>query len=97
MVAKQTEIPGAERAAIPEIEALAGDYRELRDERMALGKREGEAKGKLLRAMLEAKQKAYRCADGQLVELHDGEVTVTVRTQGGKGRPKKKGDGGEAE
>lgn len=93
---EQTEIPGAERPQIPAIERLAATYREHRDERMACAKAEGEAKGKLLAAMLDHGQKAYRCVDGQVVELHESELTVTVRGEAGKGRPKKRKNG-EAE
>lgn len=49
--AKQTNLPGLDMAVDPQIEAAAESYREFRDERCALNKKESEAKQTLIHLM----------------------------------------------
>ena len=49
--AKQMKIPGTERKSIPEIEKAADKYRSVRDERMALTKKEAIEQTNLVNIM----------------------------------------------
>lgn len=65
---RQTQIPGTERASIPEIDEAAEEYRLVRDERMALSTKEAEAKKKLVATMQSHNQSAYRYDDQDGIE-----------------------------
>lgn len=69
--AKQTAIPGTKPKRDKKLEALAEDYEEKRDERMAWGKKEIAAKTALINH-LEAKG---------ITTYNDGELEVTVTTK----------------
>jgi hypothetical protein len=60
---KQMTIPGTERKEIPEIEAAAEAYREVRDERAELSKQERLKKLELLALMRAHKCTLYRYSD----------------------------------
>jgi len=60
---KQMTIPGTERKEIPEIEAAAEAYREVRDERCELSKQERLKKLELLALMRAHKCTLYRYSD----------------------------------
>lgn len=81
---KQLAIAGTERTANKKVEAAAEAYVEVRDERMALTKKEVEARDKLLAAMEEAKLTEYvdEAADPPLtVEVVEGAKKVKVRRE----------------
>jgi hypothetical protein len=67
-MAKQTEIPGTERPSNPEVEEAAEEYRALRDERMHLQEKEGQAKAALLDRLKAHNLTSYRYADSDGVE-----------------------------
>lgn len=60
---KQAEIPGTTPKRNAKIDALAEEYQEIKEKRMALTTKEVEAKAKLVAAMDEAKLKAYKNDD----------------------------------
>jgi len=70
--AKQDELPGMERRDVPEIEQAADSYRQIRDERCALSKRESEAKAALIQVM-KNKGRAYYSYNGLIVQLSNQE------------------------
>lgn len=79
---KQTVIPGTERQGNKKVATAAEKYVEIRDERMALTRREVEARDALLSAMREAGLSTYvdEDADPQLeVVIVPGEEKVKVR------------------
>jgi hypothetical protein len=65
---RQKRLPSMDDPEIEGLHALAEDYAELRDQRMAVGKQEVELKGKLLDLMKAHKKEHYH---------HDG-IDVTV-------------------
>ncbi len=72
---KTTPLPGMERKGIKEIEQAADEYAELRDERMAILKKEVEAKTQLINLMKKNNQAVYEFEeDGEL-------VTVTLKSE----------------
>lgn len=72
---KTGSLPGMERKAIKEIEKLADEYAELRDDRMAVLKNEVDAKAKLIDAMHRNGVNTYEFED-------DGEtVTVELKSE----------------
>jgi hypothetical protein len=81
---KQTQIPGTERnERNPAIESAAADYVEVRDERMALTKKEVAAREVLRAAMKQAGITIYEC-DGEdftveLIPAQEEKVKVTRR------------------
>jgi len=85
---KQMQIPGTERKEVPEIETAAEAYREVRDERAALSKRESMKRMELLAIMRAHGVKLYRYLDNEGLELEvivDDEPTVRVRKTGEEG------------
>lgn len=78
---RQARLPGTEDAAIESLEALAEEYAEARDERMAIGERESDLKQKLLTEMH---------ANGKTKYLHAGvEIEVIATDEKVKVRIKK--------
>src|ERR1700676_2008231 len=75
---RQARLPGTEDAAIESLEALAEEYAEARDERMAIGERESDLKQKLLTEM-EANQKTRYFHAGCLIEVVATDKKVKVR------------------
>lgn len=57
----QTQIPGTTQKAIPEIDAAAEAYVDVRNKRMKLTVKEVEAQATLVAAMQKHKLEAYRC------------------------------------
>ncbi len=86
MAKKQMQIPGTERKSVPEVEAAAEAYRDVRDERCELSKREKQKKLELLAVMKAHKVKKYKYDDEQgeeiLVSLDDRDPEVSVRKTG---------------
>ncbi len=85
MARKQMQIPGTERKEIPDVENAAEAYREVRDTRAELSKREAVKKLELLAVMRANKVKKYRYHDenGEEIEaLIDDEPTVKLRKTG---------------
>lgn len=85
MARKQMQIPGTERKEIPDVEKAAEAYREVRDERAELSKREAQKKLELLAVMRANKVTIYRYHDGNGEELEaiiDDEPKVRVRKTG---------------
>jgi len=82
---KQLVIKGTERKQHPAIEEAAEKYREARDERMELTKREVQAKAVLIATMQAQKVAKYKFDDAEgeemLVEITD-KVDVKVRKTG---------------
>lgn len=68
MAKTQTEIPGTERPSNPEVEEAAEEYRLLRDQRMQLSEKEGQAKAALLEKLKAHNLTSYRYADQDGVE-----------------------------
>lgn len=75
---RQARLPGTEDAAIESLEALAEEYAEARDERMAIGERESQLKQKLLTEM-EANKKTRYFHAGCLIEVVATDKKVKVR------------------
>lgn len=85
MARKQMQIPGTERTEIPDVEKAAESYREVRDARCELSKREAQKKMELLAVMRANKCKRYKYHDenGEEIEAFiDDEPTVKVRKTG---------------
>jgi hypothetical protein len=85
MAKKQLNIPGTERKEIPEVEAAAEAYREVRDDRCELSKKEAQKKLELLAVMRANKIKIYRYPDENGEELEvlvDDEPKVKLRKTG---------------
>jgi hypothetical protein len=90
---KQTEIPGTERQRIPEIDEIAEEYANKRDEWQGMGKELEALKEQLHGAMRNHGLKIYvleGSEEYEKVELVAGDETVKVRRK--KGRPRKTGD-----
>ncbi len=83
---KQMQIPGTERKTVAEVEAAAEAYREVRDERCELSKRERQKKLELLEVMKANKVKKYKYDDEHgeeiMVSLDDREPDVSVKKTG---------------
>jgi hypothetical protein len=82
---RQLQIAGTERTEVPEVEQAAEAYREVRDERSAMSKKEAQKKAELLAVMRAHKLKLYRYHDGNGEELEariEDEPTVKVRKTG---------------
>lgn len=74
---EQIEIPGTERPKIKEIEKAAAKYVELRDQRMAVLKKECAAKESLIQVMNQFAGKIGRDGEDNLIYRFDDQV-VTV-------------------
>lgn len=83
---KQMQIPGTERKQVPEVEQAAEAYREVRDERCELSRREKQKKLELLAVMKAHKIKRYKYDDEKgeeiLVALDEREPEVKVQRTG---------------
>lgn len=84
---EQTTLPGPEfqRASIPEVEEAAENYRALRDERMQLAEREGNAKKDLIAAMTAHQVTVFRYDDA---EGNERRVTLETKTNAKVGKVK---------
>jgi len=85
MAKKQLQIKGTERAEIPDIERAAESYREVRDERAELSKRESQKRAELLATMRAHKVKKYLWHDQDGEEwcaLIDDEPVAKVKRTG---------------
>lgn len=86
MAKKQMQIPGTERKVIDEVEQAAEAYREVRDERCELSRREKQKKLELLAVMKAHKVKRYKYDDENgeeiLVALDEREPEVKVQRTG---------------
>lgn len=76
MATKQTELPGTERPAIPEIDEAADAYRSVRDKRMKLTEQEITAKTNLIEVMRANAKKLAVNAAGERIYRYDDEVVV---------------------
>lgn len=74
----QADLPGMEDAKIAQLEALAEKYAEIRDDRIALNKREVDLKEAPIAAMHEHEKETYR-HNGISIELVHEEETVKVK------------------
>lgn len=72
MAKRQLRIAGTERKTIADVEEAAEEYREVRDQRMALTKQEGEKQAALVEAMKRHKLTEYKFDDDE-----GNELTVT--------------------
>jgi len=83
---RQMQIPGTERKSVPEVEAAAEVYREVRDERCELSRREKQKKLELLAVMKAHKVKRYKYDDDNgeeiMVSLDEREPEVNVKKTG---------------
>lgn len=89
---KAADLPGMENRDIPELEELASEYVDIRDERIALNRRESELKKKLRAAMKQHNRVRY-ANDGVEIELIPpaGEDDVKVKVK----KPKHVDDDGD--
>jgi hypothetical protein len=69
MAKRQLQIAGTERITHPDIESAAEAYREVRDERAAMSKRETQKRLELLAIMKANKVKRYKFEDDNGEEL----------------------------
>lgn len=76
--ARPQRLPGTEDAGIRELDDLASEYAETRDTRMALSKKEGELKVRLLDAMHRHKRQEY-VYNGTKIYIVPGEEDVKVK------------------
>lgn len=78
---KQSEMPGAERPVIHDLDSAAEGYVDVRNERMELTAREVEARDVLVGLMRKHGQTVYRVAVDEplLVTLIEGQAKVRVR------------------
>jgi hypothetical protein len=81
---RQARLPGADDPAIEELESLAEEYAEKRDERMAIGVEEVELKGKLLDAMKKWKPNGKYVHAGVFIEVVNSKDKVKVRISKGE-------------
>lgn len=96
---RQTSIPGTAGPRIPELDAAAEAYVEVRDMRMGWTKKETEAQGTLLTCMTKHGLHAYRLEDGgdpMLVTIVEGKAKVSVRKEKPAAAPSDETDGEEA-
>lgn len=75
----QTQIPGTERTRDKKCTQLANKYREVRDARMDLTKKEVVAKAALADYMLEKKMEHYIDEDSDLDVRVEAKTNVKVR------------------
>lgn len=75
---KQQRLPGTEDAKIAELQTLAEDYADIRDERQGLTQKETGLKSKLITAMKKHKKKEYDFG-GVHIELVVEKETVKVK------------------
>jgi len=88
---RQQRMPGTEDAAITELEDLAQEYVELRDERMKILAQEVEKKGQMLAAMKKHKRTTYN-REGIEIEIESIGEKLKVHI-----RKEKDGDGEEVD
>ena len=89
---KQPDLPGMESRMFADLHEAAGEYAEIRDERMRLNEAEGDLKKRVRELMHNHELKKYTYDDVEitLVPPEEGEEDVKVRV-------KKKKEGAEAE
>lgn len=80
----QPDIPGVEGPGvsvprIAELDDIGQEYKDARDERMELTKKEVDAKGRLKGAMLKHGLQVYKLDDNYNVVLEPGEVEVKIK------------------
>jgi hypothetical protein len=80
--AKQARLPGTEDNRLKELDDLAMQYAEVRDERMELGRKEIVLKADLLAKMKALKKKSY-IVDGIEINVAE-EETVKVKVSKSK-------------
>ena len=80
---RQQDLPGTENRAIRPLEALAAEYVDIRDQRMALTEQESPLRERLLKLMKKLGRETYR-RDGILIEIvHEKEkVRVKIKKAG---------------
>ena len=79
---KQARLPGTEDAPIQALESAAERYAEIRDERIALSKEEGELKAGLLILMKKNGKTAYKHNGVEIwIELEEETVKVKIRKE----------------
>jgi hypothetical protein len=78
MAKKQVDLPGMEDRSLTEIEEAAENYREIRNERCALSKREADAKATLIAVMGKNKRSFY-AYNGMKIEVSSVD-NVKVKT-----------------
>jgi hypothetical protein len=81
---RQLSVPGTEGPRIPELDAAAEAYVDVRDTRMGWTKKETAAQGTLLTCMTKHGLHAYRLEDGgdpMLVTIVEGKAKVSVRKE----------------
>ena len=96
---RQKELSGVERETIKEIDDAAEAYVEARDKRMALTKKEVDAKDALIAVMRTHRRKVYKDENASpplVVTLKDGKATVKVQTADGVPGGEPEGDDGES-
>jgi hypothetical protein len=81
---KQARLPGTEDAAIQELEGLAEEYAEKRDQRQAIGKEEVELKNALLNAMHKNHKTTYHHGGVFIAVLTEKEKVKVRISKGGK-------------
>jgi len=85
MARRQLQIKGTERKEHPEVETAADSYREARDDRMELTKKEKQKKLELIAVMQAHKLKKYKFDDSEGEELCvaiEDKIDVSVRKTG---------------
>jgi hypothetical protein len=83
----QSRLPGMEDAAIEELESLAEQYADVRDNRIALSKREGEMQDDLAALLRKHKKTEYHHLD---VHIWIVAVDEKVKVKIGELKPNKK-------
>lgn len=76
---EQQQIPGTEDKEHPKVSAAAKEYVAIRDERMALTKREVEAKTRLLEICRQEGIERYVIEGGEHEVVHEVSENVKVR------------------
>src|SRR5580765_3665263 len=71
-------LPGMVDARIPALENIAGDYADIRDQRMDLNSQESKLKAKTLGLMREHGKAVYK-RDGIEIRIIEGEENIKVR------------------
>jgi hypothetical protein len=78
-MAKQTRIPGTEQNLIKEIVDAADVYEELRDERLEVLKKEGDAKNELLAVMKKNNLTSYNYENKEITITEKEDIKVTSK------------------
>lgn len=81
--ARPQTLKGMEDSRIEQLDQLARDYAEYRDQRIALNKAEADLKEQLRTAMHKHKKTSYSC-DGVTIRLVSGDEEVKVKIKADK-------------